>query len=98
MRIKILIITFTFFIQGCTLVGIAIDSQFPLQEGDGESATQLGAKSDYEMLKAIIYDEPLPNDEPNKLTGCKELKGKEKIECYKVSDQLNKSLEKHVKQ
>lgn len=99
MKTKILIITLAFFIQGCTVLGMVMDSKYPPKKEDekAESFTGMGLESDFELVKYLIYDEPLPNHEPKKLTGCKGLEGKKKDECYKVSSQVNKFLQKHVK-
>jgi hypothetical protein len=97
MRTKILIVIFAFFIQGCTVLGMAMDAKYPPKndEDKSESFTSIGLESDVDLLKSIINGEPL---QTNKSTGCKELKGKEQVECYKVSNQLSKSFKKHAKQ
>ncbi len=99
MRIKILLLTLTFFIQGCTALGMFMDGQFPPEYENDKSDrfTDMGIKADIELVKSVINDEPLPGNELKKLTGCKELKGKKQVECYKVSNQLSESLQKHIK-
>jgi len=96
MRNKILLVTLLCLIQGCTVIGMAMDSQFPPKD-KRESLSEMGLKADIELSKSVIYDQPLPGNEPKVLTGCKSLKGKAQVECYEVSSQLNKSLQEHVK-
>lgn len=99
MRTKILLLTLSFCIQGCTVLGMAMDSKFPPKNENfkGKSFSQMGTEADVELIKSVIYDTPLPGNEPKRLTGCKELKGNKQVECYKVSNQLNESLQKHIK-
>jgi len=99
MRTKILLLTLSFCIQGCTVLGLAMDSKYPPKNEDykGKSFSQIGAEVDVELVKSFIHDTPLAGNEPKKLTGCKELKGNKQVECYKVSNQLNESLQKHIK-
>ena len=91
MRTKRFLLTLLFSIQGCTVFGIAIDSKFPAKNPDEniESFTESGIKADIELVKSVIYDEPLPGNESNRLVGCKGLIGKKQVECYKVSNQLS---------
>lgn len=64
---------------------------------DIESFTESGTKADIELVKSVIYDDPLPGNEPKRLTGCKKSKGKKQVECYKVSNQLSVILQKYRK-
>ncbi|GAW96731.1 MULTISPECIES: hypothetical protein [Colwellia] len=100
MRNKILLLTLLCLIQGCTVLGMVIDSQFPSKDNNdkSESFSEMGFKADIELAKSVIYDQPLPGNEPKILTGCKSLKGKKQVECYEVSSQLNKSLQEHARQ
>jgi len=97
MKTKILTLTLLFLIQGCTVLGMIADSQFPPDNPNDkdDSFTQMGIEADIELARSVINDEPLPGNEPKKLTGCKELTGKKQIECYQVSRQLNENLQKH---
>lgn len=78
MRTKILILTLTTFLQGCIVFGMVVDSKFPSKNAKvkGETFTEIGLKSDFELIKSVIYNEPLPGNQPKRLTGCKELTGK----------------------
>lgn len=78
---------------------MVMDSQFPPKDANdkSESFAEMGLKADIELSKSVIYDQPLPGNEPKILTGCKSLKGKNQVECYEVSSQLNKNLQEHVK-
>ena len=103
MRNKILLLTLLCLIQGCTVLGMVVDSQFPTKDNNdnndnSESFSEMGFKADIELSKSVIYDQPLLGNEPKILTGCKSLKGKKQVESYEVSSQLNKSLQEHAKQ
>ena len=100
MRNKILILTLLCLIQGCTVLGMVMDSQFPPKDDNDKSEifSEMGLKADIELSKSVIYDQPLPGNEAKILTGCKSLKGKKQVECYEVSSQLIKSLQEHAKQ
>ena len=99
MRNKILLLTLISLIQGCTVLGMVMDSQFPPKNPDdkSESFSEMGTRADIELAKSVINDEPLPGNEPKKLTGCKGLKGKKQDECYQVSKQLTGSFQKHTR-
>lgn len=89
---KNLFIIFTTFVclQGCTVVGALLDKQLPKDKHGNQRHYYVnqGKKSDEAFIKAI--------SSPKNSTGCKELKGQEKTQCIKVSNQINKSIENQV--
>jgi hypothetical protein len=98
MRNIIFIFILSFYVQGCTFLGMALDSKLPPpRNGDkqNEGFTQAGLAQDVAVVKSVISGEHLPERKTKKSTGCQELKGVEKEECYKISNQLSKSFKKH---
>ena len=86
-------------VQGCTLVGIAMDKKFPPKHPDDRetSFADMGVKADIDIAKSVITGEPLPGNEPKERTGCDELKGREKKECLDIAEQLTNTIHKHTK-
>ncbi|GLX83701.1 hypothetical protein theurythT_31540 [Thalassotalea eurytherma] len=86
-------------VQGCTLVGIAMDKKFPPKYPDDRetSFSDMGVKADIDIAKSVITGDPLPGNEPKERTGCEELKGKDKKECLDIAEQLTNTINKHTK-
>ena len=100
LKIKFALLVSLIFVQGCTLLGAAIDDKVKpkYEDDDRETLADAGFQADVEIFKHLVLGKPLPSSNKNKASGCSGLKGSKKTDCYKVSTQLSKSLQKHEKQ
>lgn len=97
MRVRILL-ALLIPLQSCTLVGAVLDEQLGIenkQDHRGDTLTELGVQSDFELLRFTVTGEPLPVKKKPK--SCSDLQGSEKTECINTVKLLRKSINKHTK-
>ncbi len=94
MRTKLLLLTLAFFIQGCTVIGVIIDSKHPTKNKYDKSKTftEMGLEADTRIMKSVKNDQPLIGNGPKNEVICEELKGKKLAECYKALNQSDENL------
>ena len=85
-------------LQGCTAIGVFLDSKYPSKphHGDDLSHSVSGFEADVEIVKSLIETGTFPGNEPNQKTGCNAVKEKDKKECLSVAKSLTESISKHI--